>query len=323
MATTIQQTSAVHTTHQARKSKAHGSVTKFVAGKADKALGPKTGNLVEIHKHNYASLTALKGQERLNALADLRQNHADDYKAMLADVRAGKVDDKDFKVGIGVDQLKGSEFAKTPEGQEIISHLEQQYANGKIKTASRAEVGGLGKTDHVDRNATITIADDMLNSPEGSSAILAHEGMHSQRYTNGTTKSPLQEETDGNMITGRVWSGFGSDKYNSKSTPMGSDLDITASYYVAGDDSKMKGHVAGRYAHDFVEKGQWGQAEKTLREYLNDNSRNNGQTVKNANDEDLQNLAQATHEVADHNQKDWFRQQAAWLDKQVEKRQAE
>lgn len=314
----IHHSAPLQTVQNSAKAGARGSVAKFVAQKADKALGAKT--LGQIQKHDYSGLVGLKGQDRLDALADLRRNHPQQYTDMLADVRAGKVEDKGFKLGVGLDRLKDTDFAKSKDGQEIVAHLEQQYAAEQVKSADHKSVGGLGKTDFGGGKATITLSDKLLNSPEGTAAILAHEGMHSLRATTNRRATPLQEETDGNMITGQVWNEFGSQKRDSNS-PAIADLDATASYYVEGDDSKMKGHVAGRYAQDYIGKGEWKLAEKTLREYLNDNSRKKGEPLKNIDLKDLESLTRATREVAGRADGEYFLKQADYLESQLSKRQ--
>ncbi len=305
-----------------------GSAAKFAQAKADKTLGPKLNATVlsDVKSHDYkkmaTDMATMTGQQRLDALQDLRAHHPEEYQALLADMRAGKIESNQVKVGISIDNLKATDWSDSESGKKVIPHLEKQYAAGLIGVGDPDKVGGLGRTDFIDPKATrdgkgtgsvITVSSKLANSPEGMAAVLAHEGQHSQRASIGKMERPLKEETDGNMVMATVWNGYDSTKY--EGLERGSALDKTAAFGTS--EEKMMGHIAGEYAKDYADKGEWAAAGGVVTDYLEANTHSKGEMVKGLNSADRQALLEATRQVAPQvSNKDWLTKQADWLARQ-------
>ena len=246
--------------------KAHTSVARHVQQKANRALGPKekAATLADIKKHDYSQLSAdmakMSGKQRLQALTDLRMNHPEEYNSLLSDVREGKVADAQIKIGIGIDRIHDTDWADTDQGKKAVAQLEQQYADGKIVSQSKAKIEGLGSTVNDDLKAghdgkktgsTINVASELLNSPDAAAAVLAHEGQHSARAQNGEMKPMVSEETDGNMALARVYTERSNmDTFKSSGSEEEKSLDTTSTFYDPGspdNDKLMRAHVKKGY----------------------------------------------------------------------------
>jgi hypothetical protein len=240
-----------------------------------------------VQKDDYAKLDqvmqGMTGAQRLQAFADLRQNHKKDYQGFLADIRANKVESQQAKVGVSLDLLKTTRWAQKGEGKDIVKHLESQYGKGFIHTP--ADLGGPGSKvnlnptlgagmNGIKSDSILNLRADVATSPEAAASVLAHEGQHSWRASQGTMKRSLAEEVDANTVQAQVWKEFGKEKYQSKGI---SPATVRTMDSIAQQDTptKMLNYVATRYTEDYASQGQTSAARGVLADwgtaYLNQN----------------------------------------------------
>ncbi|MFN8607535.1 MAG: hypothetical protein U0931_08385 [Vulcanimicrobiota bacterium] len=249
-------------TTKASPTLAQQTVAKFAQNAAHKALGPKVSAAVlkDVQGHDYKKLAAdlkkLSPQQRLDALADLRQKHnGDAYSDMLNDMRDGKIGDEDLKIAIGIDRVKVTAWAATEEGSMVVKQLEDRYAAHKIKVDSKDHLGGMGSTPEVDvqkgkngegTDSTINIARELFTSPDAEAAILAHEGVHSLHSATGTRQGAVSEEVSGNKAMVTVWQQLETEQtHRYQGTAEERSIDETASYNTG--DAEFRKHIKELY----------------------------------------------------------------------------
>jgi hypothetical protein len=221
---------------------------QFAAAKPA-AAQPAYGKLVE-------QMASAKNKTEL--LAKFHKSNPKEYKALVQDIRDGKVSDSTLKLAVGLETLKDTKWAMTKEGAKTAAHLGKMLNEGKIATAK--EPGGLGRSDIVSggngrdgkqAETKITIKENLLGSPEAVATVLAHEGQHSYRASNGKMERALKEEVDAHQTQNKVWGEFGKQKY-SGAVAQGHMLDQVAQHNTT---VKLYNYVAPAYVQDYMNKG--------------------------------------------------------------------
>jgi hypothetical protein len=210
-------------------------------------------------------MQGLSPEQRLKAINNLRMNHQDDYLKMLGAIREHKISDDNLKTGVAIDRIKVTEWSDSKEGKATIEQLEKQYASDKIQVVPKKQIDekerAMGATPS---DASIKIAKEVMDSPDAAAAVIAHEGMHSMHDATNTKLGMIDEETAGNMVMAKVWTGLrGWEARNDREetiapavgfqrtgSPEEASLDLTAGHLDRDhlDDSKaMRKYVKGAY----------------------------------------------------------------------------
>lgn len=255
-----------------------------------------------------ASMQKMSNAKRLSTLEQMRHDEPKQYAALLDAVREGKIKSDDVKLAVGVDHLEATKWAKGA-GKDTFKHIKAEYEAGHVKmgavkgdepalTEPGADNGKGG------RSSTITFSPATGSNPDVLAATLAHEGQHSKRYADGTTKKMLREETDAHMTQSAVW---GELKKSDKSDLSGqaADMDKTASF--AGDSNKMMGHIAGEYASGYI--NHYKQSDKSsdlqsaldvVNQFQQENKDSNGALLKATDDTAVFEIYSSITELSKH-----------------------
>jgi hypothetical protein len=263
-----------------------------------------------IANHRYDDLSdKMQGMPNKREFVEqFHKHHKDEYATLQADIRAGKVGSPSLKMAVALDTLKGTTWGSSGEGAKVVQHLDHLYDTGRITTEE--DPGGLGRTDITTPGATgsdgqradtrVVLNQGLLDSPEATATILAHEGQHSYRDSMGTRKRSLEEEVDAHMAQNAVWSGFGPEKDASDAGEPVNSLNTTATYDTR---DKLYNHLMPSYLQDYMDKaqlpGQKDENEKAARglviDYVKYSSQRGDAPLRDLPDGDLANLTKNAH----------------------------
>jgi WXG100 family type VII secretion target len=210
-------------------------------------------------------LVSLPRSRRISYVQQLREKQSKTYRAIVTAIREGYGLPQEVIAPIAIDMAADSPWGQTSEGRMAMAHLNQMYADGKVQLGN----SGIGHGITVPYNendtwngqgspSTVTLSENLSNTPEGLAAIAAHEALHSYRMSKGTEKHILLDsETDANMVLAKVWASFGKDKFLSYNSAIW-EFDETSKQLDpanSGDDSRMRTHTAAEYAYSYAGTG--------------------------------------------------------------------
>lgn len=254
--------------------------------------------------------------ERLQALSDMRAKDPENYKALLGAIRSGDIKDSSVTLPAGIDRLRSTKWAQEGEGKEVTQHVINQYnAPAKDPWAADSRIA-VGNTDgHVAKTqadepgpeagrggkgakSSINLSPDVAGSPEVLAALLAHEGQHSMRTSQGKLKNELFEETDAHHNQSAVWNEFSEEERGQAKNPgtnrVAMTFDIDAAHYQADSKRPMMGYVAREYTDGYIKRYQEKKenvdlhaANQILADYAHANEKSGNNRVFNAASEDV------------------------------------
>ena len=311
----------VLTPRQALAMKAQSQAPSF----GDKEL------MAAVSRHDYSKLSQMSGTpaQKRELLAKFHQSHPTEYAALIKDVRAGKVKDANFQTLVALETLGGTKWAKTPDGAKTMAHLTKLHNEGRIVTEQ--DPGGLGHSSNIGSGSgrdgskvdtKITLQTALLDSPEGAAAILAHEGQHSYRASQGTMKRVLAEEVDAHTTQNAVWTEFGKEKNNTTAADAVRSLNTSAEY---DTEQKLYNHIAATYAAAGAaskDKGNRAAARGVIVDYMEYSRQHNHNPSSNIHDEDLKSLVNSGKTLLGAKSSDNYRAAVEHL-KQEQKNRAE
>lgn len=275
------------------------------------------------------AFSSLNKDERLAKLEELRKQDPTSYKALLQDIREGKIKDSDVTIPAGIDRLRSTRWAASGEGKEITDQVISQYkkpaqdpwaANSRIavdntdgQTAKTQadnpgpEAGRNGKP----AETSIFLSPSLTGNPELLAATLAHEGQHSLRNAKGSLKGELAEETDAYNNQSAVWKEFGAERLESSdpsTRQAAQEMDTDASHYHSDNHNEMTGYVAQIYAQghiNFYNRPDGGKqdlvaANQILNDYLLANQNSAGQLMQDTPSDSAAGIVRAAQELSQY-----------------------
>ncbi|MBN9418569.1 hypothetical protein ABS71_19225 [bacterium SCN 62-11] len=321
----VHHTAPIRTTGKAQQPSL--GVTDYVKLAAEKVLGkpaapPKVADGLKSNDFHGVELAfrSLDKKERLAKLEEMRQQDPTSYKALLQDIRDGKIKDSNVTIPAGIDRLRSTRWAASGEGKEITAQVISQYekpakdpwaADSRISVDNTdgqsaktqadnpgPEAGRNGKT----AETSIFLSPALTGSPEVLAATLAHEGQHSLRNAKGSLKRELAEETDAYTNQSAVWKEFGGERLqssNADTKQAAQELDSDASHYQPGNQNEMTGYVAGIYAQGHIHFGGKNDL-KAANEILNDYLAGGSQVRKATPDDSAQEIYSAAQNLSQY-----------------------
>jgi len=319
---------------QATSAKAQPSlgITDYIKLAAEKVLGkpaapPKVSDALKANDFSgveYA-FRSLDKKERLAKLEEMRLQDPTSYKALLQDIRDGKIKDSEVTIPAGIDRLRSTRWAAGGEGKEIAAQVIAQYekpaadpwaADSRISVdntdgqSAKTQADKPGPQAGRNGNAaetSIFLSPELTGNPEVLAATLAHEGQHSLRNAKGSLKRELAEETDAFTNQSAVWKEFGAERLqssNPKTQQAAQEFDTDASHYKPGNQNEMTGYVAGIYAQGHINlyNGPDGGKQDLVaaNEILNDYQAGGRQLQQDTTSESAQAILQAAQTLSQY-----------------------
>jgi hypothetical protein len=322
------------------------SVGDYVSAAAGKVLGQiGMGDLAAklqagppnlttaLKSHDYSGVEwAFRSMDKPARLAKLEELRAKDpagYKALLQDIRDGKIKDSEVTIPAGIDRLRSTRWAAGAEGKEVTAQVVAQYeksAKDPWAADSRVAVGNVDgesaktQADHpgpqAGRNGnkaetSILLDHSLTGNPEVLAATLAHEGQHSLRNAKGTLKNELAEETDAYTNQSAVWKEFGAERLQSSNPATqkaAQELEADATHYVPGNQNPMTAYVAGVYAQGHINlyNGKDGgvqdlrAANEVLNDYLAANDSSGGKLFQETGADSARSILKAAGDLSQY-----------------------